>query len=160
MVLRFKFKWTLAIGFLIAANLLPVAGVLLFEWDVSTILLLYWLETVVIGAVNIPKMWMCTGGSGSKLYLSAFFAAHFGGFSWGHLAFLKQSFDLEPVIPAILAGGALAATALSFLVSHIFSMFYNFIGKREYEGRDAGEQMFFPYGRIVVMHVVIIFGGF
>ena len=34
---------------LILANLIPVIGVLLYEWDVLSILLLYWAESVVIG---------------------------------------------------------------------------------------------------------------
>ena len=36
---------------------------------------------------------------------------------------------------------------------------FNFFGKKEYVGRLANEQMFFPYGRIVIMHIVIILGG-
>ncbi len=37
---------------LILANLIPVAGVLLFDWNVLSILILYWAESVVIGIIN------------------------------------------------------------------------------------------------------------
>lgn len=163
--LKFNFKWTPAIIFLIAINFLPVVGVFIFGWDIGTILLLYWLETVIIGILNVPKMWACTGkgdgegGVGGKIFITIFFAFHFGMFSSGHLFFLKDVFHMDPVIPSLLAGGALAWTAASFFVSHTFSMFINFFGKKEYIGRPPSEQMFFPYGRIVVMHIVIIIGS-
>jgi len=41
---------------LILANLVPVAGVLLLQWDVLTILLLYWAENVIIGVINVFRM--------------------------------------------------------------------------------------------------------
>lgn len=44
---------------LILANLIPVAGVLLFDWNVATILMLYWAESVVIGILNVLRMICC-----------------------------------------------------------------------------------------------------
>ena len=44
---------------LILANLIPVAGVLLFDWNVATILVLYWAESVVIGILNVLRMICC-----------------------------------------------------------------------------------------------------
>ena len=41
-----------------------------------------------------------------------------------------------------------------------FSMFINFFGKKEYLGRETGKQMMSVYGRVFVMHFVIILGGF
>ena len=98
---------------LIFANLVPLAGVILFRWDVLAILLLYWAESVVIGVVNILRMITCQsdnalGGLLSqlsrkplptelsnalpsiptaplKLLLVPFFAIHYGAFCYGHL---------------------------------------------------------------------------
>lgn len=67
--------------------------------------------------------------------------------------FLKQMFDL----PAFDRDVWIAAGGLS--LSHIFSLIVNWLGKREYVGVAANEQMFKPYGRVIVMHVTIIFGG-
>lgn len=152
-------KLTPALIFLIGVNLIPVLGVIFLGWDMVTIIVLYWLETVIIGLVNIPKMWMCEGGIGIKIFITLFFMFHFGMFSGGHYTFLNQMFGAGDILSSIRAEGPLMWAALSLLISHLFSMAVNFIGKREYAGRNVGAQMFFPYGRIVVMHIVIIFGG-
>lgn len=144
---------------MVAANLIPIFGVFMFGWDVGTILVLYWLESAIIGVLNIPKMWACEGGLGSKLFLTPFFIFHFGGFSIGHAFFLKDMFKMGSTFDSLLSGGPLVWSALTFFISHLFSMLFNFFGKKEYVGRLANEQMFFPYGRIVIMHIVIILGG-
>lgn len=152
-------KLTSAVIFLIAVNLIPVLGVLTLGWDMATIIFLYWLETVIIGLVNVPKMWMCSGPAGLKIFLTFFFGFHFGMFSGGHFMFLYDMFGIKDILENLDINNAIVWTAASLLISHIFSMVVNFIGKKEYQDREAGVQMFFPYGRIVVMHIVIIFGG-
>jgi hypothetical protein len=52
----------------------------------------------------------------------------------------------------------LAAGAL--FLSHGASFFLNYLGKREYLTTSAARQMFAPYGRVVMLHVTIIFGAF
>lgn len=44
---------------LILANLIPLAGVFLFQWDLLAILLLYWAESVIIGVLNVVRMVCC-----------------------------------------------------------------------------------------------------
>jgi len=56
--------------------------------------------------------------------------------------------------------GALLWPVMGLAVSHGVSFWQNYIGKGEYKERTAPAQMFAPYGRIVVLHVVILFGGF
>ena len=41
---------------LVLANLVPLAGVLLWQWSISSILILYWFENVVIGVINVLRM--------------------------------------------------------------------------------------------------------
>lgn len=50
-----------------------------------------------------------------------------------------------------------ALTAL--FLSHAYSFFANFLGRREHVGRTLQQQMAEPYARIVLMHVTLIFGG-
>lgn len=38
------------------ANLVPVAGVVWFEWNATAIILLYWSENVIIGFYNVLKL--------------------------------------------------------------------------------------------------------
>lgn len=77
---------------LIVANLLPLAGVLLFGWDAGVILVLYWAENLVVGFYNILKMLLARGDEGStvaaKLFLIPFFIFHFGGFCAVHGVFV------------------------------------------------------------------------
>lgn len=146
--------------FLILVNMIPLVGVVIWGWDVGFLMLIYWVETVVIGLFNIPKI-LTTGmgepGFGLRifgnLFVVAFFTVHFGGFNFGHFMFLRELFDL----PAFGRDVWIAAGGLS--LSHIFSLIVNWFGKREYVGVAANEQMFKPYGRIIVMHVSILFGG-
>jgi hypothetical protein len=45
---------------LIAANALPLLGVFFLGWDAFSIVILYWTENVVIGAINVFKMIVCS----------------------------------------------------------------------------------------------------
>ena len=50
-----------AVAALVGANLLPLAGVTLWGWSVFEVLLLYWLESGVVGALNVPKILLAAG---------------------------------------------------------------------------------------------------
>lgn len=152
-------QFTFPVLSLIAANLVPIFGVLFMGWDVGSILLLYWIESLVIGILNIPKILMAKGFIVLNIFNAAFFAVHFGGFSAGHGLFLKEMFEVDLSVKSILTWDPITIAAVSFFVSHFISMVINFFGRREYEKRTSSEQMFAPYGRVVVMHLTIIFGG-
>jgi hypothetical protein len=47
---------------LVLANLIPLAGVFVFHWEVFPLLFLFWLENVVIGIVNVLKMLFASSG--------------------------------------------------------------------------------------------------
>jgi hypothetical protein len=168
----YKIELTTSVIFLIAMNAIPVFGVFAFVWDVGTLLLLYWLESVVIGLLNVPKMLACQASdsqnsfrrsTGGVIYLCVFFLFHYGGFSFGHYLFLDSLFASVPpltgLISDILSAQGLLISMVGLWVSHIFSMFKNFYGKGEYKTRSANKQMFVPYGRVFIMHIVIIIGG-
>lgn len=153
-------KPTASVYFLVLVNLMPIAGVILFGWDVATIMAIYWLENVILGVLNIPKMWACSGGIGEKLFITIFFSFHYGMFCWGHMSFLNDMFDTQAIFDGLLDGGPILWTAISLTASHFFSMIVNFFAKKEYIDRQAALQMFAPYARIMALHVVLIFGGF
>ena len=152
-------RLTPSILFLIAANLVPLYGVFQWGWKVGDILILYWIENVIIGVLNIPKMWACEGHIGRKIFNVPFFAFHYGMFCFGHGIMIADIFGNGADLLSWVLTGFVYWTAVSFLVSHSFSMIVNFFGLREYAGRDVQAQMFLPYGRIVALHIVVLIGG-
>lgn len=145
---------------LVVANLLPVFGVWQLGWSVGELLLLYWVETTIIGAFGIIKL----VGAGydplqparqllARVPRSFFFIIHFGGFSAAHVLFLNEIFGL-PTPDRFLLFAVLGLAA-----SHAVSFLSNYIGKREYRTDEPGQFMLAPYGRVVVLHVVVIFGA-
>ncbi|MFC7204641.1 DUF6498-containing protein [Haloferax namakaokahaiae] len=51
----------IALFALVAANLVPLAGVLWFGWSLKALLVVYWLESGVIGLLNVPKILLASG---------------------------------------------------------------------------------------------------
>ena len=153
--------------FLILANMVPIFGVLFLGWDALTILVLYWLESVIMGVLNIPKIMACrsaeqsaSGAALSNLFPAVFFTFHYGMFTGVHGVFLAEMFGARPIMEGLFSGGSIIWTATIFLISHLASMFINFFGKKEYLGRNARRQMFSVYGRVFIMHIVVLLGGF
>lgn len=100
-----------AVALLLAANAVPLAGVLLLDWDLLTIVRIYWLENGVIGVFAVLRMLSAgerssgagvaeaadaTGGSGgvrvatvvAKVLSVPFFVFHYGVFWLGHGMFV------------------------------------------------------------------------
>ena len=92
---------------LLAANLIPLAGVLLWGWDAFVLLILYWLETVVIAFWTVLRIATMRRGSLDELQLNdqrgpvspigmaAFFTLHAGIFMGVHFMFLWTLFSGE-----------------------------------------------------------------
>jgi chromate transport protein ChrA len=150
---------------LIAANLVPLVGAALWGWRLGEVMVLYWAESAVIGLFNLCKIavidrWLALG-------TGLFFLGHFSGFMAIHFLFLYTIFIEGP--QASTDGGDLAQVGqmfralwpalLALVISHGYSFAVNFMGRQEYRGRSTGQQMKEPYGRIMFMHLVLIFGG-
>lgn len=144
----------LAPGSLILANLVPILGVFLLDWDLFSILFFYWLESAVVGVYNIARMAMAKA-EGHRLSGIIFFTVHYSGFMGGHIAFIFALFW-----PATVRFSTVLLGVLALAVSHGVSFVVNFIGQREYERVSLSEQMVAPYGRIVVMHITIMLSAF
>jgi len=159
-----------SILWLVAANLLPVVGVLFLDWHIFSLLFLFWCENVVIGAFGIARMVMSSdSGLRANAFLALFFTVHYGGFMFGHLFFLTAMF-----LDDSSAGGSgnpfdhffslfdrWTITALIALtLSHAWSFFENFVGKKEYASLTPKTAMSLPYKRMMITHVALIAGGF
>ena len=181
-------KISLSIVALVAANTVPLVGVLFFGWDAAVIVLLYWTENVVIGSYNILKMALLKVQSPvlhiGKLLAIPFFCVHFGGFCAVHGFFLLAMFSIgggtESLFPKGHWPGPLVFVqllvavirslwrdhpagmqwpVLCLFVSHGISFVQNYLLKKEYASLTIGKLMNQPYKRIVILHVAIIAGA-
>lgn len=109
----------------------------------------------------------------SKIFLVPFFSFHYGGFCFVHGIFVfallgpqkATGGDGDPFKNMGDWFGSFADSnikwfVLAIIASHLFSYFHNYIGKGEYRRMKPDDLMSAPYGRIVVLHIAIIFGGF
>ena len=159
---------------LLLANLVPLAGVVFFGWSVLPVMFLFWLENVVVGIFNVLKL-ICVGGRGAqhviKFFLVPFFCFHYGIFTLVHGVFVfalfgAGQFTSQNVFPDFqqlrdfVANQHLGWAMLALVLSHGFSFVWNFILRGEYLATNVVVLMAQPYGRVVVLHVAIIGGGF
>lgn len=213
---------------LIAANVLPLLGVILLGWSAFDIVFLYWLENVMLGAINLLKMFTCApdeevfaekkkekekllrnaSGLGmelddvqnasheylghleksnlslsaahqaAKLFFMPFFMIHYGGFCFVHGIFVfvllsgdgplgaggaalgLNPFNMVQSIPQMLSEKHLWWAVLALAGSHLYSFFRNYLGRGEFRRTILPELMIKPYGRIVLLHVALLFGAF
>jgi len=169
---------------LILANLIPLFGVIIWHWDAFSVVFLFWMENVVIGFFNVLKM-LVTGAIGGdrgspamsmlrfagSLFMACFFTFHYGMFTAVHGMFvvtllgggMNGSGGFLTVLSGTLThafAGGLGLAILALFASHAFSFLFNFLWNREYSRVQLDELMSAPYGRIVVLHIAILFGGF
>ena len=186
---------------LIVVNLIPLIGVLSLGWDAYTLLILYWIESGVVGIINVFKILRAegpttiagttiriTGWRGASWTQSAmhpgpaastaqgavkgvlvfFFLLHYGIFWIVHGVFvfvLPLIFNItnlfmgqRSLFPSLDVPWLVFA-AIALFVSHLFSYWVNFIGRGEYRNISPAAQMMQPYGRVFVLHLVIVLGG-
>ena len=167
--------WTL-----LASNLVPLYGVLVHGWAVFPIMLLFWLENVVIGVLNAVRMLVAQPvtepgappSQGAKLFMVPFFCMHYGIFTLVHgifvfALFAGPSFDgvdtpteMGDALTGAIEGWHLGLALLGLVASHLVSFFTNYIGRGEYKRYSLGRLLFQPYGRVVILHLTILGGGF
>jgi len=157
---------------LVAANLLPVVGVFLWDWDVFLLLLLFWCENVVIGLFGIARLVVAASNDTLKegFMLPLFFLVHYGGFMFGHFMVLFGMYsgsatDLpHDPLPAdyyhLVLGNLSWVAILALFISHGWSFVENYMGRSEHERLSAMQAMGLPYKRMVITHVALIAGGF
>jgi len=175
-------RGVLAAAMLILSNLVPLAGILFWGWDVFVLLCLYCLETAVIGFWTIARVATMSRDPGSvagrsiagTLGLAGFFAVHAGLFMTVHMAFIYILFagpwagrihDARDFIRLIVIGKDLWIPLLALFVAQ-GAVFINdavnrfVFAKAPLTGADTGAIMGGFYKRIVIMHLTIMGGAF
>lgn len=159
---------------LVLANLVPLAGVLFWNWDAFALIALFWMENVVVGAFFVlrilcadprdPALWA------GKLFMIPFFGIHYGLFTAAHGVFVfdmlgGRRYDvqglwvIEPALRAAADYGLWPPVAV-LVASHLFSFVWNYLYRGEFRRAKLSELMSQPYKRVVVLHIAIILGGF
>jgi len=157
---------------IVLGNLVTLAAALANHWSVGPLLWIYWGQSVVIGLANVVRMMrlreftttgFTSGGRqvpetrAGKVQTAVFFAIHYGFFHFGYLVFLAGG----------KIGGTLTAndwlgvgvSVLAFALAHGYSLWWN--EGRDFQNRkpNLGTIMFYPYLRIIPMHLTIILGS-
>ena len=166
-----------AFGVMLLANLVPLYGAIFEHWSVLNILLIYWAENVIVGVVTVLEMGTVSATSTSAAFTGipviVFFCVHYAFFTTGHGALIYSIFGhgqfphgairhdywhsfYEPFTP----GHALFYPVLSICVARFNSFVSDFLGRGEYRAVSIGVLMLRPYGRVMLLHVVLLVGGF
>ena len=174
---------------LLAANVIPLVGVLFLKWSALYIVLLYWAENLAVGFYNVLKMAFVKVRHPieqlGKLFLIPFFIIHYGGFTAIHgffvlamfskgeqdspmmgsetwpcfLVFVQMLFNVVKHIMLTIPP-TVRLGVLSLFASHGVSFVYNYLLKGEYARTNPKNLMGQPYIRVFVMHITILGGGF
>jgi Family of unknown function (DUF6498) len=168
--------------FLIAANLLPVAGVWFWNWSPYDVFISYCLETIIIGIFNLLKMGIVTatrktdiwynGPSQTRqsgLFFMFFFLIHYGFFVAVQMGIFFSvsgiskgtditAFNFFFKWPQLISNDALIMIGV-FVFVYGYKMVVDFILSRQYQTIPMMLLMFQPYGRIFVQQLTVILGS-
>jgi len=168
--------WTLA------SNAIPVFGVLFFGWAALPLMVYYWLENVLIGILNLPKILLAglTKDFPQKvlaLFLAPFFVFHYGLFCYVHGAFVfglfaasdvfagraeptTSTFDVFARVAQMLRDdGDLRWSVVGLVAVLLFRFVVLWLSRAQWRDTDPQRQMTEPYGRVVVLHVALLLGA-
>jgi hypothetical protein len=177
----FKRKLTIPDFFLILVNLIPLLGVWFDEWNAKQIFLVYCMETVIIGLINVLKMVFVTlfvkkedvweNGGGTSMQ-SGWLFIFFFIFHYGFFVFIQTQifFAVSSTIPGSsllmkysripeLLGSNGLILLLIFIAYYTMDNVFGFFSSGIYKTISMGRLMFEPYIRIFVQQLVVIVGG-
>lgn len=172
-----KWRW-IDLTLAVIAAIVVAYGVLMLGWSVFVVIALFWLENVVVGLFNVAKMLISgarLGGLGliAALGLVAFFTVHYGMFTFAHGVFVVMLFG-QPELGGSLSGLSapvdrmvdylladrdawVAAVGITLLQA---AAFFRWWVAARIDAMSLPMLMFAPYGRIIILHVTVIAGGF
>jgi hypothetical protein len=159
---------------MVGINLLPLLGVWLAGWDAATLLVLYWLETLVIGFWTIVLVagardqtigLLSNPGQPSRpgLAVALFVLVHAGFFMAIHMFFLHFAFHVgsgsgKPLPETILA--MVLDAKLWIPLAGLFVIRALVTADALRRGESVDRHLVGFYFRIVVMQLAILGGGF
>lgn len=142
--------------------------------DPLTIVMAYFLETLIIGIVNVFKMFkvISTNPKGERNYfLIIFFLIHYTFFIAIQLIFvfaflemndnnIKEAFNLFENISYAMSLKGMTLVLTSILVYNLADYYFNFILPKTYKKTTTTKLFAMPYPRIIIQQFAVILGGF
>lgn len=165
--------WALALVQLAAVALTLISGV--NAWQ---LLLAWWVDSVALGLFNVlrmatlpmggpppgshPKAPSQTATTLTRVFLTGFFALHYGGFQAFYLGFLKGPVRAWFHADAAMDWPVLWVTVAALMAHRSYQYFKNrnrppLVALPP--GMEFALSMFSPYLRVVPMHAVLLLGG-
>jgi Family of unknown function (DUF6498) len=150
---------------LLGVNLGVIVFALVDDWSLPTILASYLVQSIIIGLFQAKKMSDLTVFSTDGFLINdhpvkptvatrrevvVFFLVHYGAFHAAYAAFILSAGRPNWLDVAI--------SGTAFFANHLYSYVVNRIHPAK-RVPNIGTMMFFPYIRIVPMHVFIVFGA-
>ncbi len=177
----FKRRLTINDFLLIAVNLVPLFGVWFYGWSASHVFLVYCMETVIIGLINVVKMacvtlfvrktdtWQNKGNSSmqSGWFFIIFFILHYGIFVFVQTQLFFGVSGLVPngsllmqysKIPELLGRDG-QLMLLIFTAYYVMQGVFGFFSSGAFKTISMSRLMFEPYIRIFVQQFVVILGS-
>ncbi len=156
--------------FLLLSNGIIIVLALVQRWHIAELLWTYWLQNIIIGFFNWRRILnlksFSTKGYKSngkqveptektKKSTAWFFLLHYGFFHFAYFIFLVTTIpDLDSRFLLHTSIGLII-----FFFNHAFSYRYN--KARDRTGNpNIANIMFFPYLRVIPMHLIIFIGGY
>jgi len=151
---------------LLLSNIVTIGFALYENWPLMTVLWIYWFQSVFIGLFNFIKILNLKNfttdnfqinhrpvepTNSTKRFTAFFFLFHYGFFHFAYLMFLTtENTSAVPIMTILIP-------CIFFFVNHLFSFIKNFENDTN-KKQNIGSVMFFPYARIIPMHLIIVFG--
>ncbi len=157
----------------IAGNVFAIGMAITENWSASEILWTYWAQSVLIGIINAYRMWtlgefttdgLTSGGNAvpetvqAKKETTGFFIFHYGFFHFCYAIFLASDLPLNLATPT--TSWTLALAISGFVFAHIYSYRHNRLMDFRDKKPNLGFLLFYPYIRIIPMHLIIVSGMF
>ena len=165
---------------LLLVNLIPLAGILVLDWDPRLVLALYWFEFAVVILLNVPKIMLAEADRTGRLpddiqlspegpsirlgkawlavaslviYGTFFLVITRGSPIWDTLTeVMSTDAELLTVGTVVLAVAAMAG-------SHLFKLQHDFIGNEEYTNVTPEFQTARLVGQLWLFLAVLVFAG-
>lgn len=160
---------------MVAMHLLPLLGVWLLGWDANSLLLLYWLESAVVGLwtvvlialaprQNLPMLSSPGSPATTGIPIALFVLLHGGFFMFVHMFILQIAFEVTGggglfAIPAEIVRIVLD-TGMWVPLAGLFVIRMLVTAQVLHRDEPVQRQLIGFYFRIIVMQFALILGGF